>query len=132
MLVEAHVQRASERDALPAPLERAVGVAKLVELSPAGEATTREVGGSPRRVLREVTAAITDEARTRFTGKGDRARVAAMLAEVEWTIKTSFDQLLEVQQASEAEPEPRWRRRKGALLEAPPPAGAEVELSARG
>ena len=50
--------------------------------------------------------AIGDPARTRFTGKGDRQVVQQMLAELDWVMLTSVDQLMEVLSAHEAEPDP--------------------------
>ena len=68
-------------------------------------------GPAPQRVLRETSRAIGDTERTKFTGKGDREAVQGMLAELEWVMKTAFDQMLEVASEGEAEPDPSLRTR---------------------
>ena len=103
-LVQAHFASAAAGGSpLPERLQRADEARpKIVEID-GGESRPVEVGGSPRRVLREASRAI-DEAR--FTGKGDREKVKRMLAEVEWVIKVTFEQLLEVVSEGELEPDP--------------------------
>ena len=102
MLVVAHLAQAGARDSpLPERLQQATRP-KLSEID--GEETRAcEAADSPRRVLRQTSRAI---AEARFTGKGDREAVQLMLAELEWLMKTAFDQLLEVLAESEAEPDP--------------------------
>ena len=92
MLVVAHLAQAGARDsALPERLQQATRP-KLSEID-GDEARACEAADSPRRVLRQTSRAI---AEARFTGKGDREAVQLMLAELDWLMKTAFDQLLEV------------------------------------
>ena len=118
MLVVAHLAQAGARDsALPERLQQATRP-KLSEID-GEEARACEAADSPRRVLRQTSRAI---AEARFTGKGDREAVQRMLAEIEWTMRTAFDQLLEVLTENEAEPDPSTVRRGRGLL------GSEPEL----
>ena len=106
-LVLAHLARAGARDSpLPERLQQATRP-KLSEID-GDEARACEAADSPRRVLRQTSRAI---AEARFTGKGDREAVQRMLAEIEWTMRTAFDQLLEVLTENEAEPDPSTVRR---------------------
>ena len=101
-LVLAHLARAGARDSpLPERLQQATRP-KLSEID-GEEALVCEVTDSPWRVLRQMSRAI---AEARFTGKGDREVVQLMLAELEWIMRTAFDQLLEVLCEGDAEPDP--------------------------
>ncbi len=118
MLVVAHLAQAGARDSpLPERLQQATRP-KLSEID-GDEARACEAADSPRRVLRQTSRAI---AEARFTGKGDREAVQLMVDELEWLMKTAFDQLLEVLTENEAEPDPSTVRRGLGLL------GSEPEL----
>ena len=115
-LVAAHVAQAAAQargEALPEKLELAVRAPKLVGIDAESGGVSEAGVADPRRVLRETTRAIGDERRTRFTGKGDRLIVQRMLAEVEWIVRMSFEQQMEVLQEHEAEPDPKVVRASG-------------------
>ena len=125
-LVVAHL---TEVAAGGTPLEGRLRLAcekpKLVEID--GEvARPCGAGGLPADVLRQTTRAI---AEARFTGKGDREAVQLMLAEIEWTMRTAFDQLLEVLCEGEAEPDPSTVRRGRGLLGSEPELLGGVEMA---
>ena len=125
MLVVAHLAQAGARDSpLPERLQQATRP-KLSEID-GDEARACEAADSPRRVLRQTSRAI---AEARFTGKGDREAVQRMLAEIEWTMRTAFDQLLEVLTENEAEPDPSTVRRGHGLLGSEPRELLGVEMA---
>ena len=121
MLVAAHLRQLKPSES-PERLQRAMETEKLVtvtaaevavaDMTPPQASEDKVLGGAtPQRVLRETSRAIGDTERTKFTGKGDREAVQGMLAELEWVMKTAFDQMLEVASEGEAEPDPSLRTR---------------------
>ena len=84
-----------------------------------GQMRPRQVTERPEALLK---ATQRDIEHATFVGKGDQPKVQLMLAELEWTMRTAFDQLLEVLTENEAEPDPSTVRRGHGLL------GSEPEL----
>ena len=124
-LVAAHVAQAAAQargEALPEKLELAGCAPKLVGIDAESGGVSEAGVADPRRVLRETTRAIGDPGRTRFTGKGDRQLVQQMLAELDWVMLTSVDQLVEVLSEHEAEPDPALMRAGRAAARAATPA----------
>ena len=125
MTVLAHLTAAERQareggKALPERFRRAqAGRAKVYDIG--GEApVARECDLPPKRVLDEACCAIE---KARFTGKADRVMVPQMLAEFEWTFRTTFEAALEDHAASGATV---GRREQQAALAAGDPTQPEV------
>ena len=114
-LVVAHLTQLPGAGGAPLPerLQSATRAPKLVRVGADGAWHAERVDEKPRQVLSTTSRAIADATRTRFTGKGDRADVQRLLADIDWIIKTSFDQLLELMAGHEAEPDPKDVRAPG-------------------
>ena len=123
MLVAAHLRQlkpsesperlrcALETEKLVTVAAPAAAAAAAADVVPSPASEDKDLGSrTPQRVLRDTSRAIRDTQRTKFTGKGDREVVQAMLAELEWVMKTAFDQMLEVASEGEAEPDPSLLR----------------------
>ena len=91
-LTAAERQAAEEGKVLPERFRRAqASRAKVYEIG--GEApVARECSRPPEEVLDEACRAIE---KARFAGKGDDVTVTQMLAEFEWTFRSTFEEALE-------------------------------------
>ncbi|EOD27499.1 hypothetical protein EMIHUDRAFT_366582, partial [Emiliania huxleyi CCMP1516] len=111
-LAAAEAQAARAGKELPLRFRRAQELrAKVYDIG-GPEPVARSCASPPLTVLEEAFAAIGS---SRFTGKGDAAKVLQMLAEFEWVVRSTFQQALECHARSGATLPPAAR---GALAEA--------------
>lgn len=131
-----------DKDGVPKPVTVTDGGSRVLFHSGccAGSQTDGE------RVLQQTIDAITDRTRTHFTGDKeeedprvntsaalgrkvtDREKVRAMLTELDWVMKTSFEQMMDATLGDEAEEDPRAFSLKHTLVEEQNRWQAAVEM----